>query len=164
MIDRGRARFAQGVGPRVHRSDGARRRAEYGLRVILLDTHALLWWVADPKRIPREATRVIDNALRKDEMLAVSSFSVREIALLGAAGRIRLRPNVDIWIEKVEALPVLAFYPVDTRIARRSVSIQIGARDPADRIIVATAIENDATLITGDKRLRAAELVKTVWD
>ena len=132
--------------------------------MILLDTHALVWWVADPKRIPREAARAIDKALKKDEMLAVSSFSVMEIAMLGAGGRLRVRPNVDIWIEKVEALPVLAFHPVDNRIARRAVSIQIGTRDPADRIIVATAIENDATLITGDKKLRASALVKTIWD
>jgi PIN domain nuclease of toxin-antitoxin system len=132
--------------------------------VILLDTHALVWWVADPKRIPREAARAIDKALKRDEMLAVSSFSVLEIAMLGASGRLRLRPNVDIWLEKVEALPVLAFHPIDNRIARRAVSIQIGTRDPADRIIVATAIERDATLITGDKKLRASELVKTIWD
>jgi PIN domain nuclease of toxin-antitoxin system len=132
--------------------------------VILLDTHALLWWVADRGRMGREATKSIDKALRKDEMLGVSSFSVLEIALLAARGRLRLKPNADVWIEKVEALPVLAFYPVDNRIARRAVSIQLDTRDPADRIIVATAIEHDATLITGDKKLRACELVKTVWD
>jgi PIN domain nuclease of toxin-antitoxin system len=132
--------------------------------VILLDTHALVWWVSDPKRIPRPATRLIDKALRNDEALAASSFSTWEIAMLVSRGRLRLRTDFDRWIEKVEAIPLLAFYPVDNRIARRSVALDVGTPDPADRIIVATAIEHDATLVTGDERIRAFRTVKTAWD
>jgi PIN domain nuclease of toxin-antitoxin system len=132
--------------------------------VILLDTHALIWWVADPKRIPAKATRAINAALKKEEALGVSSFSAWEIALLGRSGRLKFSMDVDVWLEKVEALPSVSFYPVDNRIARRSVEVQLETRDPADRIIVATAIEYGATLVTADERMHAYDRVKTVWD
>ena len=132
--------------------------------MIFLDTHALIWWVNEPKRIPREAMRAIDKALRKEESLGVSSYSVREIAHLAFARRLRFLSDFDVWFEKVESLPALAFYPVDNRIARRSVSLTLETRDPADRIIVSTVIEHGATLVTGDRRIRAYGGVKTVWD
>lgn len=132
--------------------------------MIFLDTHALVWWVADPKRIPREATRVITKALRNDGTIGVSSFSIWEIAWLGARRRLKLTMEVDDWLEKVEALGFLSFYPVDNRIARRSVALPLATRDPADRIIVATAIEHGATLVTADEQMHAFDRVKTVWD
>ena len=132
--------------------------------MILLDTHALVWWIADPKRIPAKATRAIAAALRKEETLAVSSFSVWEIALLSRLGRLKLSMDVDVWLDKVESLPALAFYSVDSRIARRSVGLVLETRDPADRIIVATAVEHGATLVTGDERMHSYAGVKTVWD
>ena len=132
--------------------------------MIFLDTHALLWWVGDPKRIPREATRAIDKALKKEESLGVSSFSVFEIASLAARRRLRFKSDFEVWFEQVEALPALAFYPVDNRIARRSVMLPLDTRDPADRIIVSTTIEHGATLVTGDRRIRAYEGVRTIWD
>jgi PIN domain nuclease of toxin-antitoxin system len=132
--------------------------------VIFLDTHALIWWVADPKRVPAKATRAITAALKKEEPLGVSSFSVWEIALLGRCGRLRLTMDVDVWLEKVEALPFIAFYPVDNRVARRSVALPLETRDPADRIIVATAIEHGGTLVTADERMHAYDRLKTVWD
>jgi PIN domain nuclease of toxin-antitoxin system len=132
--------------------------------MILLDTHVLVSWVSDPKRIPREATRAIDKALKKDETLGVSAFSIWEIALLAARGRLRSKRDMDVWLEEVEKLPVLAFYPVDNRIARRSVTLPLETNDPADRIIVATALEYGATLITADAKLRAYRGVETVWD
>jgi PIN domain nuclease of toxin-antitoxin system len=132
--------------------------------MLLLDTHAVVWWVDNPKRIPREATRAIDKALRKSETIGVSSFSLREIALLARAGRLRLGMDLDVWLGKVEALRALAFYPVNNRIARRSASLLLETKDPADRIIVSTALEYGATLITGDERIRAYEGVRSIWD
>jgi PIN domain nuclease of toxin-antitoxin system len=132
--------------------------------VILLDTHALVWWVSDPKRIPRDATRAIEKSLRKEEPLGASAFSVWEIAMLASCGRLRLNTDLDHWLDAVEGIRMLAFHPVDTRIARRSVSLRLATPDPADRIIVSTAIEHNATLVTGDAKLRSFSLVKTVWD
>ena len=132
--------------------------------MIVLDTHVLLWWVSDPARLPRNAARLIDKELRKDEPLGVSSFSIWEIALLARRGRLQLSRDVDVWLEKVERLPVLTFHPVDNRIARRAVSLSLETSDPADRIIVSTALELGASLVTGDARIQAYDGVVTVWD
>ena len=61
--------------------------------------------------------------------------------------------NLDSWLQKVESLPILTFIPVDNYIAKTSVSIDSDAlKDPADRIIVATALQSGLTLITGDQK------------
>ena len=132
--------------------------------MILLDTHALVWWVSDPKRIPKVAARAIAAAVKREEMLAVSSYSVWEIALLGRTGRLKLSMDVEVWLERVERIPNLAFFPVDNRIARRSVGLTLDTRDPADRIIVATAMEHGASIVTADERMHAYGGVATLWD
>jgi PIN domain nuclease of toxin-antitoxin system len=132
--------------------------------VIVLDTHALIWWVSDPKRIPPKATRLINSAIGSGEPIAVSSISMWEIALLVANGRLTLTMDTAAWIERVEALSFLMFVPVDNEIALRSVQLEgFPHRDPADRMIVSTALGLGATLITADARLQAYRAVKTLW-
>jgi PIN domain nuclease of toxin-antitoxin system len=133
--------------------------------VIALDTHALVWWVADPKRVPAKARRLIDAAIKSSEQIAVSSISVWEIAMLVARGRLQLTIDTDSWIASVEALPFLTFHPVDNAIALRAVNLtDFPHRDPADRMIAATAIGLNATLLTADKRLRRYRPLQSVWD
>lgn len=133
--------------------------------MILLDTHALVWWVAEPKRIPAKARRAIDAAVKANEGIAVSSISVWEIAMLVARKRLAFTIDADTWIDSVEALPFLTFVPVDNRIAIRSVQLaDFPHRDPADRLIVATALGNGATVVTADNRLRGYKPITTLWD
>ena len=133
--------------------------------MILLDTHALVWWVAEPKRLPAKARRALDAAVKAGESIAVSSISVWEIAMLVARKRLAFTMDVDTWITSVEALPFLTFVPVDNRIAARSVQLEgFPHRDPADRIIVATTLGLGATAVTADARLRGYKPLTTVWD
>lgn len=133
--------------------------------MILLDTHALIWWVADPSRIPAKATRALNAAMRDGTPIGVSSISVWEIAMLVSRGRLSLTMEVEPWLAKVEGLPFLTFHPIDNIVARRSVALaDLASRDPADRMIVATAIEHGATLVTADAQMQAYRRVKTVWD
>ena len=133
--------------------------------MILLDTHALIWWVSDPKRVPAKARRLIDAAVAATEPIAVSSISLWEVAMLVARKRLALTIDTNAWIARVEALPFLTFVPVDNRIAVRAVQLEdFPHRDPADRMIVATALGLGAALLTADARLRAYRPVKTVWD
>jgi len=133
--------------------------------VILLDTHALVWWVADPKRIPAKARRAVDSAVKSSESLAVSSISIWEIAMLVARKRLAFTIDAESWIASVEALPFFTFIPVDNRIAVRSVELEkFPHRDPADRIIVATALGLGALVVTADARLREYKPLATVWD
>jgi len=132
---------------------------------MLLDTHALVWWVADPKRIPAKARRAVDSAVKSSESIAVSSISIWEIAMLVARKRLAFTIDAESWIASVEALPFFTFVPVDNRIAVRSVELEkFSHRDPADRIIVATALGLGATVVTADARLREYRPLATVWD
>lgn len=133
--------------------------------MIVLDTHALLWWVSAPDRIPRKSRRLLDKAIAGKQPIAVSSISLWEIALLVERGRLELTMPVTVWLSHLEAIPWLSFVPVDNGIAVRSVQLDaFPHRDPADRIIVATALGQNATLITADDRLRAYSPVRSVWD
>jgi len=132
--------------------------------VILLDTHALVWWVADPERIPKKAQRALDNARRTGEAVAVSSITAWEVAMLVARGRLELTLDAETWIAHVEALPFVQFVAVDNRVALRAVRLEgFHHRDPADRMIVATALELGATLVTADQRLQAYQPLHTLW-
>jgi PIN domain nuclease of toxin-antitoxin system len=133
--------------------------------VIVLDTHALIWWVAEPAKLPVRARRLLEGTTRKaGSGVAVSSISTWEIAMLVERGRLELRLPVDEWIARVEALPFLQFVPVDNRIAARAARLEeFPHRDPADRMILATAIGLGATLVTGDPSLRGYHKVHSVW-
>ena len=133
--------------------------------MIALDTHALLWWVSTPARIPAKARRLLDAAVEERTPVAVSSISLWEVARLVDRKRLELTIPVEMWIAHVEDLPWLTFVPVDNRIAVRSVRLEsFPHRDPADRIIVATALGLSATLVTADARLHAYKALPTVWD
>ena len=110
-----------------------------------------------------KAKQEIDKAKNKREIL-VSSISVWEICLLVTKKRLKLTMDVETWIEKVEELSVVKFVPIDNKIAIKSTQLlDPFHKDPADRIIVASALENGATLITSDKKILEYPFVKTLW-
>jgi PIN domain nuclease of toxin-antitoxin system len=130
--------------------------------VIVLDTHAWVWWVSGDSQLSDAAGREADRAMGTGS-LYVSSISVWEVALLVRRGRLELTMGVADWVARSEALPFLRFVPVDNRIALRSIDLASLHPDPADRIIVATAVALGARLITRDRRLRAYPQVETLW-
>lgn len=130
--------------------------------MIVLDTHAWVWWVAGDSRLSAAAARESDRAMGSGR-LYVSSISAWEVALLVRRGRLELTMEVGDWIARSEALPFLGFVPVDNRIALRSVELDWLHEDPADRIIVATALSLGARLVTRDRKLHAFDGVVTVW-
>ena len=130
--------------------------------MIVLDTHAWVWWVAGDRQLSATARREIDHAMGLGR-LYVSSISAWEVALLVRHGRLELTMEAGDWIARSEALPFLSFVPVDNRIALRSVELDGLHEDPADRIIVATALSLGARLATRDRRLRGFAGLETVW-
>jgi PIN domain nuclease of toxin-antitoxin system len=132
--------------------------------VIVLDTHALVWWISDSSRVGARARRAIDAAVRAKEPIGVSCISAWEITMLVKADRLRLTIPVDDWLAKVEGLPFFEFFPVDNRVGLRAVTLDgFTHKDPADRIIVATALGVGAALVTADERLQAYRPLKTIW-
>jgi PIN domain nuclease of toxin-antitoxin system len=131
--------------------------------LIVLDTHAWIWWLANPDEIPRAAQDEIDRAMEREEIL-ISSMSCWEIALLVRKGRLELTMPVQDWIARTEALPFVQFVPLDNRIALRANHLPGEIHeDPADRIIIATALTLGAPLVSKGTRIRAYPHVETIW-
>ena len=132
--------------------------------MILLDTHALLWWLGDPDRLPAGVRKHLDGLVESGDSARVSAISAWEIAMLVDRGRLELTMPATAWIAQAESLPFVEFVPVDPAIASSAVSLAgFPHRDPADRMIVATALRLGATLITADRRLQDYAPVKTLW-
>jgi len=129
--------------------------------VILLDTHVWIWWAA---KTPRRLTARARRAIAESPSVAVSAISPWEVAMLVAKGRLELDRDVLVWIRQALALPRVTLVPLTPEIAVRSTRLGAGfPGDPADRIIVASARELGASLVTKDQVLRRAEGVRTVW-
>jgi PIN domain nuclease of toxin-antitoxin system len=128
--------------------------------VIVLDTHAWVWWAADRARLSRRARSAIESERR----LAVSDVSLWEVAMLVAKGRLRLDRSPTDWLEHAASLDRLEVVPIRPGIAVRSTQLGHAFQgDPADRLIVATALVEGASLVTKDDRIRTAAAVTTVW-
>jgi len=131
--------------------------------LIVLDTHAWIWWVASPDEISRAAREEIDRAMEGEEIL-ISSISCWEIALLVRKRRLELTMPVEDWIARSEALPFVQFVPLDNRIALRANHLPGEIHDdPADRIIIATALTLGAPLVSKDTRIRDYPHIETIW-
>jgi len=132
--------------------------------MIVLDTHALLWWVqGNTAKLSARAKSEIGSE-RDAGGIIVSSITSWEIALLVSRRRLALSADVDLWLAKVARVDGLRFVPIDNAITVAAVNLPGELhRDPADRIIVATARHFDAALVTGDRQLLAYPHIKTIW-
>lgn len=119
--------------------------------MLILDTHALYWWV---NRTPDKLSRQQLDAIETAESLAVSAMTCWEMAWLVKHGRIALKLPVADWLSQVEECGV-GVIPVTRAIAERAVSLPEHHKDPADRIIIATAVEHQARLVSVDGRFPA---------
>ena len=131
--------------------------------MIVLDTHVWVLFVSNPELLSKRAKRSLDAAMEEKGIL-ISSISAWEVALMVAKKRLRLTLGVTDWIAKSEALPFITFIPVDNSIATKSVNLpQPLHSDPADRIIIATAISMGAPLLTKDEKILKYPHVQTIW-
>ena len=132
--------------------------------LIVLDTHVWIWWVASPDRLSPAAELAISSAIDAGGRISVSSISCWEIGLLVKKGRLRLTSSTAEWVARATGLPFLHFVPVDNQIALRSIELPGELHDdPADRLIVATALGLGLPLVTKDRRLHEYPHVSTVW-
>jgi PIN domain nuclease of toxin-antitoxin system len=128
--------------------------------VILLDTHAWVWHVAKPEKLSKRAAEALEQADR----LAVSAISCREVATLVSKGRLVLDRPTREWLLQALAQPRIELAALSPTIAARSAELGDDFHgDPADRILVATALERRMPLVTRDKLIRASGVVRCVW-
>lgn len=131
--------------------------------MIVLDTHALVWWASGADRLSTRAARAIREALRTGPLVA-SAISILEIATAARCGRLVLARPVEEWLSDLRALPELRIEPVGFEVATRAGTWgESMPGDSADRLIAATAWVLGARLVTADGNLARARVVRTVW-
>jgi PIN domain nuclease of toxin-antitoxin system len=126
----------------------------------LLDTHVLVRWMIEARKLSREQLRVLEGAVRRTEPLALSAMSLIEIAVLTSDRKLKL--PVEDFFDELGANALFRLLPLTYEIAAEIASVGSSLRDPADRAIVATARVHRLRLVTSDQRIIDSKLVPVV--
>ena len=129
--------------------------------MIILDTHAWIWFADESKHLSKRARQ----AIKRSPVLGVSAITVWETAMLAVRGRLRFKHHdVKSWIREALALERVELLPLTPNVAMRAASLGSAIHnDPVDRIIVATALEHDVPIVTKDGPITAAGIVRCIW-
>ena len=128
---------------------------------LLLDTHVLIRWLIDSRKLSREQSRALERAVRRNEPLALSAISLLEIAILVGEGQLKLKVALPDFFADLESNPVFRILPLTVEVATEVDSTR-SLRDPADRAIVATARVYRLSLVSSDERIIDSELVPVI--
>jgi PIN domain nuclease of toxin-antitoxin system len=129
----------------------------------LLDTHVWIWWNMHPGKLSKRVKSLISDVKKYDELL-LSAISPWEFSKLLEKERLGISCDPEMWIEQALQMPKLRLVPLTPSISYRSTVLPPPFHDdPADQIIVATAREENAAIITKDQRIRAYKHVRCVW-
>lgn len=130
--------------------------------LILLDTHVVIWLAQDYQRISSKAQAAIREARRKESGIAISCITLVEIARLANQGRIELMPDAETLLAEIESHCVVV--PITRNIALQACELaERYPKDPADRIIGATALIEDIPLLTADNAIQRSRAVPVIW-
>lgn len=129
---------------------------------VLLDTHILLWWFEEGSRLSGVQQKTLEAA-SSELPLYVSEISLWEIATLLELRRIRLQLPLRDWLDKATSPPLVRRFGMTPAVAAEVAALpESFHRDPADRILLATARVLGAHLMTQDQRIIRAQLVPTI--
>jgi len=128
--------------------------------MIMLDTHAWIWWASESDRIPKSAL----NAIEKSDVLGVSIISCWEVAMLVAKKRIGFKMDVQDWIDQALERPKVLLIQLDPQITVLSTRLPGEFHgDPADRLIVATCLKFTLPLVTKDRGITDWRQIQIIW-
>ena len=128
----------------------------------ICDTHILIFWQDAPERLSLKAAEAFETAVEQKQ-LACADISLWEIAMLSATGRIRNDISISGYLNDIIKVLYLRILPITPEIAALSQSDFFTHKDPADRLMAATAIHHSAPLITADRKLHDVEKLITIW-
>ena len=126
--------------------------------MLVLDTHAAVWWAGEPRRLGRAAQARLAN----EDRLGIPAIVFWEVALLVRKGRLDLGMPVSVWTQAIQSVPRVEALPLTAEIAVQADELEMHA-DPADRFIVATALRYGVALVSKDRLMRTLRFVETVW-
>ena len=128
----------------------------------MLDTHILIRWIGEPKRLSREQTGILNEVTRRCEPFAISAITLVELAVLSTSASVRLKLSLNEIFSALESAPDLRILPVTIDIAREVSFLANKLRDPADCVIVATARVHGLRLLTSDQRIIESNTVAAI--
>jgi len=126
--------------------------------VILLDPHAWIWLNFNDPRLSYTAREAIAEA----DTLAIAAISLWEVGMLTSKNRIELPQPLLSWLLKACEQPNLRLLPITPEVAAVSTTIPVHG-DPADRLIIATALQHACPIVTIDENIQSTKLVQTIW-
>lgn len=130
--------------------------------MILLDTHVVLWLAFEPTKVSQSAKGRIKEARGNGEGVAISGITLLELAILASKGRFQTVVSLDSFLASVEAS--FTVIPIMGRACSRVPLLPATyPKDPADRIIGATALAEDLPLVTADRSIIRSKAVRTIW-
>lgn len=129
--------------------------------MIVLDTHALLWWALDPDQLSSPARAAVEQMEQQGGL--ASAISIWELGIKVKRGKLELPIRVEEFARRIERGGVVELVPVDTNVWLRSLSLPWEHSDPADRVIVATALMRGVPLLTKDSAIREFKEVQSIW-
>lgn len=129
--------------------------------VIVLDTHALLWWALDPQHLSERALHVLEGMEREGGF--ASAISIWELGLKVKRKKLELPITIEELAQRIVRGNVVELLPVDTNTWLRSLALDWAHPDPADRVIVATALARNVPLLTKDQVIRDFAGVASIW-
>jgi PIN domain nuclease of toxin-antitoxin system len=130
--------------------------------MILVDTHVVLWLALEPDNISKKARAAIEETRDQGQGLAISDISLLEIAQIEGKRRIKLNSSLETFLSEVEARFVVL--PITGRVCVRAMGLPtVYPKDPADRIIGATALVEGISLVTADEEIRRSKALRTIW-
>jgi PIN domain nuclease of toxin-antitoxin system len=130
--------------------------------LILVDTHIVLWLALEPERISKRVRAVINEARGNGAGLAISAITLVDIATLFGKRRFHLAVSLESFLDELERRFVVL--PINARVCARMLSLPVNyPKDPADRVIGATALVEGMSLVTADREIRRAKVVRTIW-
>jgi len=128
---------------------------------LLLDTHILIRWLGDIRKLSRPQLRELESATRRGEPVALSAVSLLEIAVLASGERPALKVSLDEFFRDLNSNPTFRILPLTYEVALDVASLS-ALRDPADRAIAATTRVHRLRLVTSDQRIIESKLVPVV--
>jgi len=128
---------------------------------MLLDTHAILWWILDPDKLSTKAAEICNTLDRTSASL--SSVSIWEIGIKIKKGKLDIGISIEDFTQRLKKLGFIRIIPVDEAIWIRNLSLEWDHTDLADRTIVATAQIENLPILTKDEAIHRFEGVKSVW-